>query len=157
MKAFWMTLVGVSLLSGALFVLCPKGHKKYLRLLTGLCLLSVMAGPLLSLADDGLSGLAEGLVPEEDALSNYDEIYNQTLLQADAAYLEELIEKQIEKSFSMDRESFFVTVSLVIEENKAVMKKTTVVLHGSAVAADPYPIIEKVEQMTEAPCVIVYD
>ena len=156
MKEFWMTLIGTSLLAGAVGILVPKAHKKYLRLLTGLCLLCVMAEPMMTLAQDGLPFLENGENVQEEVLSNYDEIYNQTLLHADASYLSSFIKTHICQEISAKDDDVSVTVSFEEQEGKSVLKRTTVLLRGSAVVQDPYGIVEAVENLTGAPCSIVY-
>lgn len=155
MREIGLTLIGVSLLAGILSILTPKAHKKYVRLLTGMCLLAVLVVPLRTLADEGLSLWQDG-GGSEDWMSNYDEIYNQALMRADADCLEEWLSNMIYNKISMDRSQFSVTVSLKQNDNQWVMEKTTVLLSHSAVATDPYPIIDLIESATHAPCVIVY-
>ena len=156
MKEFWMTLIGTSLLSGAVGVLVPRAHKKYLRLLTGLCLLCVMAEPMMTLAQDGLSFFDNGDGAQEEALSNYDEIYNRTLETADASYLASFIKTHICQEFSIKNDDVSVTVSFEKKDAQSVLERTKVLLGGSAVVQDPYLIVEAVENLTGAPCSIVY-
>ena len=157
MKEFWMTLIGTSLLSGAVGILVPRAHKKYLRLLTGLCLLCVMAQPMMALAHDGLSFLESGESTEEEILSNYDEIYHKTLLKTDASYLSSFIESHICKELGIKNDDISVVVSFEEKGAQIVLKRTTVLLGGSAVTQDPYAIVETVEDLTGAPCSVVYD
>ena len=151
-----MTLIGTSLLSGAIGILVPKAHKKYVRLLTGLCLLCVMATPVMSLTRDGLSFLENRENIQQELLSNYDEIYNQTLQKADASYLSSLIKSHICQEFSLKNDDISVTVSFEDKENQSVLKRTTVLLGGAAIIQDPYRIVEVVENLTGAPCSVVY-
>ena len=157
MRDFWMTLVGVSLLSGVVGILVPKGHKKYLRLLTGLCLLCVMADPLVALAEEGASALEQSLSDQEDLLSDYDEIYNKALQEADASYLASFIKIHLCQTIPIDQDDISVTAFLESDGEGSVLKRTTVILHAGAVAKDPHAIVEEVESLTRAPCVIVYE
>ena len=157
MKEFWMTLVGVSLFSGALGILSPKGHKKYLRLLTGLCLLCVMARPMTTLAEEGLALWEDLSLSEDSLLSDYDEIYNNALQAADAAYLAQYLKAHLCQRISLEDDDISVSVSFGEESGENVLKRTTVILHAGAVTSDPHAIVEEVESLTRAPCVIVYE
>ena len=152
-----MGLIGVSLLSGSLALLCPSRHKKYFRLLCGLCLLAAMAGPMAELAHDGIPALTDGLLSEEELMSDYDEIYKESLAQADADYLESFLKTQLVNEFLLKDEELSVCVSLEHAEDTFMLKKTTLILRGSAVTADPHAMAERIRELSGAPCEIVYE
>ena len=156
MDKLWLGLIGISLLSGALGMLVPRGHRGHVRLLSGLCMLCLIGGALTSLSE-GASLWTEGMLDEEALYENYDEIYNETLQKADAAYLEEILTAHVLQSFDTDRESLSLAVEMTMEGEEMKVKKTTVILRGNAHALDPHAMIDELVRLTDAPCTVIYE
>ena len=157
MKDFMLHLIGISVLLGVLFMIAPSKHKKHLRLLGGLCLLSVFTSLLPSLTGDGngwLSSLFDEM--EEDSKSVYEEIYHQTLSDANVDRLESELESLMVRDLSLPSDGFSVSVSWEWSEDRILLKKATVYLSGSGVLCDPHAIADYTEALLDCPCEIVY-
>lgn len=157
MKEYVMTLVGVSLITGIVGMLCPKIHQKYLRLLCGFCVIAAMVAPLpsyLAEADASLLGIYDENGNEKETV--YEEIYQETLLNADADRIEYYVKTLLISEFSVESDRISVSVELSQEENTVAIKNIMVALSGSAVLEDPHQITYYLESMLHCPCEIVY-
>ena len=157
MEDYVMMLVGASLLTGVLFVICPKKHQRYLRLIGGFCMIAILIRPLpscLAAVSDRLSSVGDG-IGEEDALV-YEEIYHQTLRDANQTRIESFLEERFYQAYSLENSDLSVSVMLQEEDGVVSVKKTIVFLSGRAILVDPDPIIAYVEEVVSCPCEIVY-
>ncbi len=157
MKNYVMMLVGASLLTGMLGVICPRKHQKYLRLLCGFCMIAILVAPLPTCFDalgDRLSSV-EGEIGEEDA-KNYEEIYHKALGDANQKQLESWLQTRFVQTYSLDQEDLSVSVVLTQEGENVSVKKTIVFLSGGAILVDPGEMISFVEETLSCPCEIVY-
>ncbi len=159
MKTYWATLLGVMVLSVVINMICHDGNlKKYVRLLSTLCVLCVLAAPLISLASEG--GLDGGALWEElveTPSEDYDEIYHQALLNGSADYLESTLKSEMASSFSLASESFDVEAQFVSENDTYKLDEIRITLRDSAIFADPKQMISYVNEQLECDCVIIYN
>lgn len=159
MKEYFMTLMSVALLNGILHMISPEGDiKKYVRLLGALCLLCAMTVPLFSALAEGegsLNFLTEfGQGTEQ---SNYDEIYQNSLLNGNKTETEKNIKTRMIQELSMEASTFDVSAEIVLKNEKTDLESVTVTLRDSAIFADPRQIIEWINGVYECSCVIVYE
>ena len=153
MKEYVMALIGASLVSGALLMLSPTGHKKYLRLLCGLCTVALLAAPLPSY----LSELKISLPTYGDeATVGYEEAFRQTLCTASGAQIEEALKSLLVSELSLSEKEVFVAVIWEEGSDTLMLKKAIISLSGSAVLSDPRPLRERAEALLGCPCEIVY-
>lgn len=152
-----MSLLGASLLTGVLGTVWPTAHKKYLRLLSGICMIAILIAPLPSYLEN-----AESLVTTWDENGNggsevaYDEIYYQSITAANAYQIEENTKNILIERFSFDEDDILVTVMIAEEEGRFLLKKAIVSLSGKAILTDPRRIAECVEELLECECEIAY-
>ena len=158
MKSYVMILLGTSLLTGMLGVICPRKHQKYLRVLCGFCVIAVLVSPLpryLATLDDRLSSVEE--VGDEESVKKYNEIYHEALLEANQTQLEAWLQSHFINEFSLESKDLSVTVILTEGRENVSVKKTIVCLSGRAIFVDPAPMISFVEDTLFCPCEIVYN
>ena len=157
MKEYMLSLIGVSVLLGVLFMVAPSKHKKHLRLLGGLCLLAVFTSSFSSFLNrDDLLLFGSQEPIGEDAKIVYEEIYHQTLSDANVERLELALESMMARDISMKREEFSVSIHWEWSQDRILLKNATVYLSGSAVLCDPKTMIGYVEERLNCPCEIVY-
>ena len=159
MKEYFMTLMSVALLNGILHMISPEGDiKKYVRLLGALCLLCAMTVPLFSALAEGegsLNFLTEfGQSTEQ---SNYDEIYQNSLLNGNKTETEKNIKTRMIQELSIEASTFDVSAEIVLKNEKTDLESVTVTLRDSAIFADPRQIIEWINGVYGCSCVIVYE
>lgn len=152
-----MTLIGASLLMGILGTLCPKKHQKHLRLLSGLCMVSLLIAPLPSYL-----GEIDALLPnwqeeiEGNAENIYEEIYHQTLSAVNVKQMEDMTKNHIIQAFLTKDDDISVSISVDDADGEILLKKVTIGIGGSAVTIDPRDIRDCVEKLLDCPCEIVY-
>ena len=157
MKEYIMTLLGASLIAGIVGVLCPKKHKKYLRLVCGFCVIAAMVAPLPSYLEAfELSGLDEYWEEGNGETMTYEEIYHQTLLHANTEEVERQIQTLLSTEFSIPIDTLAVSVELANGENTVALKNVTVAVSGIAILTDPREISGYVESVLHCPCEIIY-
>ena len=151
-----MTLLGASLLTGILGSLCPKGHKKHLRLLCGLCMIALLISPLPSYLEHAEENwLALDEETGENAEDIYDEIYHQALSDANVLQIEKTTKNLIIQEFSIPSEDFSISVFVANEDGLVLLKNATISLSGKAILTDPREIVRVVEEYLGCPCNVV--
>ncbi len=151
-----MTLIGISLLAGLAGMICPSKHKKYLRLVCGFCMIASLIAPLPSYLENADVLLTSKINEEKNEEAKYEEIYHQTLAEANAKYLEDYTKILLIRDFSTKNEDISVSIALTQEEDSFLLKKATVFLSGGAILKDPREIAAYVEALLTCPCEIVY-
>ena len=158
MREYLSILISVALLGGVIGMLSPEGElKKYLRLLCSLCLLCAMVVPFFSALREGELSL-DGLFESEESESvDYDEIYNQSLLNGNRENAENIIQSRIAQAFDLSYDSFEVRAMLSLKNNKYVLEEIALILHPEAIFADPKKLTEFVNESYDCPCVVIYE
>lgn len=158
MEGYLMTLISVSLLSGIVGMISPEGDtKKYVRLVSLLCLLCAMVGPALSLFGDSELSL-DGLLGEsKEETVNYDEIYNNTLIYGGERQAEETIHSSIVKEFDLPADSLEIRVRTESKNDTEPLVEVTVILRNQAIFADPKKIVAQIESMMDCRCTVFYE
>ena len=160
MQGYLITLIGTSILISIIGMITPLKEKKYTRLVCTLCLLCVIlrslpeilgAHILPLLSADGLFDESNG---EEEAF--YQEIYNNTVREANAQRIAEGLETMMAKDLALPIEAFEVLVEIEDSGGYVSVQKTTVLIKEGAVAKDPHKIVDYLETMLECRCEIIY-
>jgi hypothetical protein len=159
MKQYWITFVAVAILNGVVGMIAPEGDiKKYVRLLGALCLLCAVVQPILGWSAEG-GEWTEFLwgETEETVRSDYDEIYNQSLLQGGEKNAEILIKNRILEKFELSDESVDVRVNFAIENEKVRLEEICLTIRKEAVLVDPRILTEYINEAYACSCTVVYD
>ena len=157
MKEYVMTLLGASLLTGILGSLCPKVHKKHLRLLCGICMIAMLISPLPSYLKHAEQRLWElGEEAGGNAEENYDEIYDQALSTACVWQIENVTKSLLIQEFSLSSDDLSVSVFMTEEDGRILLKNTTISVTGKAILIDPREIVRVTEEYLGCPCNVVY-
>ena len=157
-----MTLMAVALLGSMIGMLAPNGDlKKYLHLACGICLLCVLAAPVLSLLKNGIPSLDFLWEEQKHPSTNYDEIYQNSLHDGNWENAKNVIKNQILEEFSLPSDSLAVQVVIEskndIENASYTMKEIRLTLSGEAIFVDPSELSEFVNRTYSCPCVVLYD
>ena len=161
MKEFLITLMAVAILNGVVGMLTPDGNLgKYVRFAGMLCLLCALASPVVTVigafGDGGefLDGILGDKAEREE--ENYDEIYNNTLMNGSASYAQEIMENALLQHFNLPQDSLSVSVELVMENEAYQIERVVVSLGEQAIFADPRDIISFVNDRWNCTCTVVY-
>ena len=152
-----MMLIGASLLTGMLLVICPRKHQKYLRLLGGFCMIAILVAPLPSYSeaiDEVL--FFDGGEYGENGIANYDEFYQNALCDANEMQLEFWLQNYFLSQYSLDQSDLSASVILENDGENITVKKTILSVSGRAVLIDPAEMISFVEETLFCPCEIIY-
>ena len=162
MEEYWVTLIGVALLSGFSELLIP-GESKLLpamRFLGGLCVICVALSPISSLLfelknNNGDSFL--NLFSYEAEEIDYEEKYKESYLSFQGREAEKSIKERLCSHLSLSAEGVDVRVRFQEGELAYEVDTVYVILRGQEVFADPARITSAVKEMVDAPCRIVYE
>ena len=160
MQGYLITLIGISILISIIGMVTPLKEKKYTRLVCTLCLLCVILRPLSEMFDSKLFPLlsSDGLFEESggEEESFYQEIYNNTVRDANAQRISDGLEAMLAKDLSLPLGEFEVRVEIDDSGGYINVNKTTVLIKEGAVAKDPHKIVAYLEEMLGCKCEIVY-
>lgn len=159
MEGYFYGLLGACLFCGVCGLLSPEGSsQKYIRLLGGFFVLCVMLAPLPELLHSwNTETTVWGELEDHVSVSNYDEIYKNTLINAGTAELSSYLEQELIRRLSLEDSELSVQVGWEEGENGYELKKVWVILRGKAILQDPEPILSFVEKECYCACVIVYE
>lgn len=160
MSEYLVTLIGMSILVSAVSMISPNKEKKYTRLVCTLCLLCVILKPLPSFFDsETFSSLSFGNFSEESDKdeSFYNEIYNNTVREANEGKIAEALEGMMSKDIGLPEGEFEVRVKIDDSQGYVKVTKATVIIKKGAVAYDPKKIVDYLAQMLDCQCQIIYE
>lgn len=159
MKQYWITFVGVAILNGVVGMIAPEGDiKKYVRLVGSLCLLCAVVQPILGWSCEGneWTELLWGDT-ENEAETDYDEIYNHSLIQGGQKNAEIIVKERLLEKFDLSADSVDVRVDFVIEKEETLLGEIRLTIRREAVLVDPRALTEYVNEEYSCPCTVIYD
>ncbi len=164
MEGYIITVIGMVLICSFALMLCPDGEggglRKYMGLLSSLCVLCVLISPVMAVSDalfntDG--GLFDGIFGDENAQERYEEIFEENLIEEGSANMSTGLKNMICRDLAIDSALFDVKVELVADTDKYIADKVTVVLYKGAVLVDPHRVIKYVNGLLDCECEIIYE
>jgi hypothetical protein len=155
MESFVITLIAVAVLNGAVGMISPEGDvRKYVRLVGSLCILCVMAYPLISFMGEGIP-MPDISHNVEENVQNYEDIYESALLDGGKSVVEQSVKSRLSEKFSLSGESF--DVKLILDEEELRVSSVNVYLHSTVINIDPRKISDFVSSDMGYRCEIIYD
>lgn len=160
MKAYILSVVGVSLIAAMLILLTPDGKGgslgKHIKLLTSLALLCVIIKPFLSfaksLSDTNIDKFKDSILEGTETGGLYEGIFYESLSDMSADKLEKELKDIISKKFGIDNEDININAEYRIEENSVSFVRINVILSGGAIFKSPYEIEAYVKELTGIEC-----
>ena len=154
MKTYLITVAAGALTVTLINLLTPQGEgggiAKFVRLLTSLFLVCLVASPL-SGASQALEQLFRfDLFFSEEKQEEYDSQFQELMDSASQEYVEQMLTKQLEEHFSIPAGEIDVILEWKAENGKP--SKATAVLKGSAIWKNPREIQALVEELLGCPC-----
>ncbi len=159
MRAYVTTLAALALLGAVMGMLSPEGDiKKYVRLVSALCLLVALASPVISF----VTALAEGdwLNGEElgfsEQTADYENVFEEALRNGSASVASDALTAELIQRFDLPDGSLSARVVLA-DGDECSLSLVRVTLRAEAIFADPAAIIEYVNESLHCPCEVVYE
>ncbi len=154
MKQTLITVTAGALLATLVNLLAPQGEKggiaRFVRLLTSLFLLCLLASPL-SKATEALEQLMQSdFIFWEDKQEEYDSQMQEFLDSASKDYVTQTLTRLLEERFLIA--SGQVEVRLEWEKDGSKPSKATVILKDAAIWKNPHELQAFVEELLGCPC-----
>lgn len=158
MGKYIITLISVALLSGIMGMLSPEGDiKKYVRLAGSLCLLCALAVPVWSFISEGGVDIDGFFSFSGEVDTGYEEIYREALADGARENAEVALKAGLAENFELSADSFDVELGVEYDGEKYYISTARVLLHNSAVFADPRDISAYVNESCGCSCTVEYD
>ena len=159
MKGYVLGIFGICIISAVARVLSVgNATKKHIEMLTSLCLIATVASPLASFLGDAYGALGLFEFDTDDAMLDYEKLYEEYLLEGNARTSETLIEGELATLLSVSDSAFDVCLSLgVTDAGMAKVREARVLIYPEGIAADPDVIREHILLRTGVECEIIYD
>ena len=160
MKEYFIGIMAVAFLGSTLLALAPSGFEKHLRLLCGFCAVAAVLFPLVSFLSDGIyiNGEWRELFAEDKSESrDYDEIYNDALVNAEGENAEEILKNDIIEELKLKNDSFDIRILIDKSGDEYSISRTELIIYASGIAIDPHDVKNYIETRLECDCEVIYD
>jgi len=157
MREFWMTLLGVSLLSGVVEMLLPQEGegKKYVKLVGALCVLTLLINPLASLLRGLWNEDPENIeeIFSAPETQDYEAVFSEAVLKGEREEIERLLEENIQRECGIQEGA--LTVRTHWEDDALTVVWVEVGMDG--ITVEPHAVISYVENWLGCRCEFLYD
>ena len=124
MKSYFLMILGAAVLSALASVMSPEKWRGYIRLVTGIIILSCVASPIADLLGHG-GGFS---IPEISASSDYDEdMHKQLVIDELTARIEADIKSRMAREYGAD---ISAKVKIDVNENNEIEGVTRITVRG---------------------------
>ena len=158
MKQYLLTLFGVCVVAAIIRAVSFDGvMKKYIEIICALCVISVVISPI-ALAISSLDSIKNVFdVDVWGESMDYDEIYNEYLVEGNLRASESILSDELCERFDGESGCFEVRLGYEVSDGKISITAATVTLSGEGVATDPQLIEEYIRSRVGVECEIIYD
>lgn len=158
MKAYILTIVGVTLISSAVIILTPKsgGILKHIKFLTSVALVCVLSEPIfalvLGLSSNGIDSFLSEIGSLTEIDDNYESIFYENLSKFSADELQSELKKQVCVKFGIEEKNINVLAEYSSSGDGVNFNRILITLSGSAILKDPREIESYVKNLTNLHC-----
>ena len=125
MKTYFLMILGAAVLSALASIMSPEKWRGYIRLVTGIIILSCIVSPVSKL----LGRIGGFNIPEISASSNYDEdMHKELIMEELTKRIETDIETRMTREYGAD---ISARVEIDINENNEIEGVTRITIRGS--------------------------
>ena len=158
MKQYLVALLGVCAVAAVVRgVAFESSVKKYLEMLCAVCVIGAVTVPMVTVVAE-LGGVGELFSPEDTAQElDYDEIYNQYLVEGNLRASEQLLSEELCKRFERENGSIDVGLSADIGGAGITLTGVVITLKNGAVSVDPQELGDYLRERLGLECEIVYE
>jgi len=161
MKEYIIGLAVATLVCGLITSLTGGGGSgEGLRTVCGICVIAVIALPLVSLIGNGgfdVDGIAAFFETDPAETDHYDEIYNSCFAQAEVENAEKRLKSEMIQELSLKSEHF--DVALIVGENgdEKFIERAEVIIYAQGLSIDPHSVEKYIKSRLNCPCEIIYE
>ena len=154
MKTYLLSLFAASLVIALVSILAPSNATKYIKLISSLFFLCILAAPLPKLLDTLPDFFYEvtGDQEKDQMDESYQEKADQLLEGASKTYVAQMLTELLEQRFSIPTGEVRCVIQWE-ESEKAKPQKVTVILSGSAIWKNPETIEKTVTELLGCECI----
>ena len=160
MKEYFMIVISVIFMGGIVVSLAPEGTgQRYLRLLASLAVTGCIIIPLFSFLDGwqiDANRISEMLTWGEESTQNYEEIYNNTILNVGANKLENKLENEILQELNGKDGDIEIRIIADQKSGEIYIERTEIIIYPSGIALDPRFMKNYISERLECECVVIY-
>ena len=160
MKEYFVVIITVTFIGGTIVSLAPEGAgQRYLRLLVSLAVTGCIIMPLFSFLDGrdiDASGISELLSWQEENTQNYEEIYNNSILEAGARGVENELKSEIIQALDGEHEDIDLRIVAKQESGEIYIERSEIIIYPSGVALDPHFMENYVSERLGCECTVIY-
>ncbi|MBE6596125.1 MAG: hypothetical protein E7641_00500 [Ruminococcaceae bacterium] len=157
MKEYILGVILLSLVCSLFELVAPEGTgggiKKHIRLVASLCVFCFSIAPLYGfICELGESEMFE-YSGDDEAENVYEEIYNKNLSLETEESVEDGCLDILTSEFDLGEEDIDVEIVL---SKELLVEYAALVIHPSAISRDPHPIADRLSELLEIECRIIY-
>lgn len=160
MKEYFIVIITVTFIGGTIISLAPEGTgQRYLRLLVSVAVTGCIIMPLFSFLDGqevDTSGISELLSWQEENTQNYEEIYNNSILEAGVSDVENRLKSEIIQALDGDQEDMDLRIVAEQKSGEIYIERTEIIIYPSGVALDPHFMENYVYERLGCECEVIY-
>lgn len=160
MKEYFIVVITVTFLGGTLVSLAPSGAgQRYLRLIAALAVVGCIILPLFSFFNDwemNIEDMSDMFSYGEESNQNYDEIYNNSIVEAGAKNLSNTLKNEIVQALEADYDDIDLTVVVNNNSDEIYIERVEVIIYPSGLSLDPHFMENYVSERLDCECEIIY-
>ena len=160
MKEYFAVVITVIFIGGTLISLSPEGSgQRYLRLLVSLAVTGCIIMPLFSFLDGwemDADGISEMLSWGEENTQNYEEIYNNAIVDAGTREAENKLKSEILQALGGDGEDIDLKIVAGHKSGEIYIERTEIIIYPSGLALDPHFMENYISERLGCECVVIY-
>ena len=156
MKESIFLLLGVIVISGFISMLAPETSlKRYLSLLTAICLLFAMLEPIGELVGS-LESIELGNLHTETENKDYESVYKETLISGNEESFCRLLKAKMSRELGIEAEHFDIRADMRISAGEYKLESLSVILCGMGITQDPKQLKDYTSELFGIECEIIY-
>lgn len=160
MKEYFAVAVTVIFIGGTVVSLAPEGTgQRYLRLLASLAITGCIVMPLFSFFNGWQldeSGISDLLSVGDQNKQNYEEIYNNAIIEAGVKNAETKLKSEIIQELNGDIEDIELRIIADQKSGEIYIERAEIIIRPTGVALDPHFMKNYVSERLGCECVIIY-
>ena len=164
MKDYLVSIIWVSVIVGLAEIISPhiSGTQKYIKMIGALCVLCVVAAPLLNignLSEDFSEDLKNNLLEDQnaDSYERYQELLNNYLNGYSANALKEEIQSLLKDNFDIPTEESEIKLFTEKKEEAISLQKVQIILSGKSIFKNPYNIENYIGNLLNCTCEVLIE
>lgn len=164
MKDYLISIIWVSVIVGLAEIISPhiSGTQKYIKAIGALCVLCVIAAPLLNISnisEDFSEDLKNNILEDQntDSYEGYEELLKNYLNEHSANALKGEIQTLLKDNFDIPTEESEIKLFTEIKEEAISLQKVQIILSGRSIFKNPYNIENYIGNLLNCACEVLIE